>query len=195
MRVIREKDNRNVLYIDHSKLTELVDGRELYTDFNPDTMEVGWTDKKHIPLHFEIQDDGQIISLSEEQLVKRKLRQLNPEEKLVGGKIVGKPLEELIEDGIVELERLKKDYLKQISRVSIEQRQNILPDYKLQNAALELYDDDTLSAIKATIQAFRNEYHRLEDQVRKASTLKKLKSLKPDFPNKIVTESGKSSGD
>ena len=50
-----------------------------------------------------------------------------------------------------------------------------------------LYDDDRVEGIRATTQAFREEYQRLEAAVAKAKSLKDLEAITPSFPTEMIT--------
>jgi hypothetical protein len=62
----------------------------------------------------------------------------------------------------------------------------LIPDYKLQNAALGIYDKQTAAAYRATVNAFRAEVHRLEKEIESASTLGELRSIEPKFPETVL---------
>jgi hypothetical protein len=65
-------------------------------------------------------------------------------------------------------------------------RRQLVPDHQLLNAGIGLYDDDRSQSLRDTVQAFRDEYHRLEGLVAKAKSVKELDAIKPAFPTALV---------
>jgi hypothetical protein len=55
------------------------------------------------------------------------------------------------------------------------------------NAGIGLYDEERVQAIRATTQAFRAEYQRLEAAVAKAKSLKDLEAITPSYPTEMIT--------
>jgi hypothetical protein len=55
------------------------------------------------------------------------------------------------------------------------------------NAGIGLYDEERVQAIRATTQAFREEYQRLEAAVAKAKSVKELEAITPSFPTEMIT--------
>jgi len=55
------------------------------------------------------------------------------------------------------------------SQESFRERQNILPDYKLLNAALGIYDSEETSKIKKLVKDFRDEYYRCKTEIEKGN--------------------------
>lgn len=85
----------------------------------------------------------------------------------------------------------KLDYVKTVltqyySELSLNQRNNLIPDYKLQNAVLGVYDEKTLADYRSTIQRFRDEFYRVKEAIESAETLEELKAVKADFPTEIT---------
>jgi len=54
MHIIRDKKDHKVLYIDYTPSISLLNGQEVYSEFNDKTMEVGWTDKSNIPAYYNM---------------------------------------------------------------------------------------------------------------------------------------------
>ena len=69
--------------------------------------------------------------------------------------------------------------------MKMQKRQEILPDYKIQNALMGIYDDGIVAAYKNTIEAFRKEYHRLEGVIDGAKSLDELDKIKAKFPKTV----------
>jgi hypothetical protein len=187
MHVIRDKKSGKVIYIDHSPSAELKPGEKVYPEFKVKTMEVGWTDKAYVPAYFDIDKQDRIVEMTPEQAVKAGLMELAPDQKLVKGEVVGKSDDELVNDGLLSLDDLKEQAIVGLSDYSFTKRQELLPDYRLQNAMLGVYDEKTVANCRATVQAFRDEFYRVKELIEKAKTVKALKAIEPNFPKKIVS--------
>jgi hypothetical protein len=103
-----------------------------------------------------------------------------------------------IEDGVVvsqdkppketeTLESLKATKLAAASRLSFEQRQKLIPEHEMLNAALGVYPEKRTKQIQATVKAFREEYKRFEAALEKARTKKDVEAMEPHFPTKLVS--------
>ena len=60
MHVIRDKNTSKVLYIDYSSSEEPQPGGSVYSNFDEQQMEIGWTAKTYIPAWFDIDNKGLI---------------------------------------------------------------------------------------------------------------------------------------
>lgn len=89
-----------------------------------------------------------------------------------------------IEDTI-DLELKKMEMTQKFSDLSFQERRRILPDYKLQNALLGVYDQDEKEKYQKLIKAFRDEFYRLKSKVEKAKSRKSLDKIIPNFPEAI----------
>lgn len=85
------------------------------------------------------------------------------------------------------LEALKSAKLEAASRHSFEERQKLIPDHEMMNAALGVYPERRTKQIQATVKAFRDEYKRFEAALEKARTKKDVEALEPKFPTKLVS--------
>lgn len=186
MHVIRDRNTKKTLYIDHSSMERAVTGDVIVDWYDDKDMELGWSDKKYIPAYYDIDSKGEIIELSLDEAAGRGLYQLSSEQKIVKGKIVDKEKDELIKEGLLDIDELKKSMLSNLSQAALVLRNKLIPDYKLNNAILGLYDDKRKADYRATIEAFRAEYHRLEEMVNKAKSYKQLTELEPRFPDHII---------
>jgi hypothetical protein len=186
MHLIRDKVSKKVLAIDYRQTEERLKGNELTPDFDPLTMEIGWTDKTYIPGHYDIDHEGVIIELPlpKAEMVHRAV--LPKTHKLVEGQVIAKTEDELIQEGVINIEDIKKQMLENIDNTAFNIRETLIPNYKLQNAALGIYGKERNATYSATIQAFRDEYHRLEDEISKASTAVELRAIQPRFPDKLI---------
>lgn len=127
-----------------------------------------------------------IVEKTTAEQVQEGLIQLSPNQKLEGQQIVEKTATELLKQNLLTLEEIKEKKIQYFSDLALEKRISILPDYKLQNALLDIYDDQTVANYKTTIQAFRDEFHRLEKLIEKAKTLKKIETIVENFPKEII---------
>ena len=100
-----------------------------------------------------------------------------------------------IKDGIVvdldprpapTLEEVRAARLRWLTDLALSERDRIAPDYQLLNAGLGLYDAARTQALRATVQAFRDEVHRVEAAIAKAQSVKEIESLKPVFPTALL---------
>ncbi len=134
----------------------------------------------------------------EEQIVEKTLSEqlaeslitLLPTQKIVGvggnEKIVDKPIQEMLDEKIITLDEIKKRKIEEFSSLSLLHRHSILPNYKIQNALMGIYDDEIAAAYKKTIEAFRKEYHRLEGVIDEAASLDDLDKIKAKFPKSLA---------
>ncbi len=187
MHVIRDKQTHEVLYVDYSPSDTPRRGAAIYPDFDAQRMEVGWTGESYIPAWFDIDEQGVIQELDLIEAVKRGLYQLEPGQKLVDGKIVDMDRAELVEEGLLQLDDLKQRMLEYYEALSFQKRKELIPDYKLNNAALGVYDDRRMADYQVTIQAFREEAKRIARLINAATTVADLESIEENFPAKILT--------
>lgn len=165
MFVVRDKSTQTLLHIAQSAPGERRRPEEVYPEFDPETMEFGRTDAGGIPAAFTIVR-GVVRRLDEPQSA-------SPEE------------EE--EAAPLTLEELKPRLLAHYSELSLERRRELIPPHKLENAALGVYDEERTRAIRDTMEAFRDEYHRLEEAINKARSLEELGRVRPRFPRSVRT--------
>lgn len=212
MYVVREKKNKKVIHINPAPLVQALEGKDIYFEFDAKKMEIGRSDAP-LPEHFDISKDGEIIALGIEEKVKAGLIELEPHQKVVNGEIVEKTLAEKVADGLIELEPDQKvdgdqivakttdemleeglislDEIKQqkkayFSALALQKRNEILPDYKILNALMGIYDDASAAAYKKTIEAFRKQYHRLEEMIDGAKSLDELNKIRARFPKSVT---------
>lgn len=111
---------------------------------------------------------------------------LEPGQKLEGDRIVSKTHREMLDEGLMTLEEYKQKRIQYFSDLALSQRQTFLPDYKLQNAAIGLYDEAKVTIFKATVQAFKDEFTRLEGLVNQAADANAVDAITPNYPDKLV---------
>lgn len=92
---------------------------------------------------------------------------------------------ELLEEGLISLDEIKLRKKEYFSALALQKRNEILPDFNIQNALMGIYDDEITATYKKTIEAFRKEYHRLEGMIDEAKSLDKLDKFKAKFPKKV----------
>jgi hypothetical protein len=160
MYVIRDKKSNAVLRMLQSVPGESRKPEEIFPDFNAETMEFGHSDEPGIPAWFTI-EDGKVKPL--------------PPPKDEAAPAAPAPT----------LDQIKAASIEHLSRRSFELRQKLIPDHEIQNAALGIYDQKRTTAIRNTVKAFRDEFHRLEAATKKASSVEELRALEANFPSKV----------
>jgi len=68
------------------------------------------------------------------------------------------------------LQEYKKAKIEEMSNLSFNLRQKVVPDYKVQNALIGLYDDSVMRKIRQLCYDFRVEYYRLDSSIKNAKT-------------------------
>ena len=190
MYVVREKKSKKVIHINPAPLVQALEGKDIYFEFDAKKMEIGRSDAP-LPEHFDISKDGEIVALGIEEKVKAGLIELEPHQKVVNGEIVAKTPAEMLEEGLISLDEIKQQKKAYFSVLALQKRQEILPDYKIQNALMGIYDDKIAAAYKKKIEAFRKEYHRLEGVIDEATSLNELDKIKTKFPKSLVRSSSR----
>ncbi len=71
-------------------------------------MELGSTDKTYIPVHFDIDENGEVVELGLAEQIEAGVPILTPAQKLLDGKIVAKSTDELIEEKLLERSTVKE---------------------------------------------------------------------------------------
>jgi len=130
--------------------------------------------------------DAQIVPKTLTEMVEDGTIKLLPTQKIENDLIITKNDHELIDEGIINLDDYKQRKIQLISELSFKIRSDFLPDYKLQNAALGIYDEAKTAVIKATVQAFKDEYNRLEGLVMQAPDANAVDAITPNFPDKLI---------
>jgi hypothetical protein len=156
--IIIDRKSKNILHMCNSRPGEDKKPQELMPDFDPKIMEFGRAPEQYIAEKFVI-------------------------EKGVVRNIEAEVVQLAAKESIAEVRERR---LRSFSDLSLALRKNILPDYKLQNAALGIYDDDEVNTIRATVEAFRTEYQRLKKELDKARSLKAVEAVEAKFPTQLV---------
>jgi len=87
------------------------------------------------------------------------------------------------------LDGFKRKRKAEFSALALQGRNEILPDFKILNALMGIYDDGIVAVYKKTIEAFRKEYHRLEGLIDEAKSLDELDKIKAKFPQSLAGSS------
>ena len=84
------------------------------------------------------------------------------------------------------LRMIKQQCVECARRSALEERARLIPDYRLANAALGIYDNNELESIRRTVNAFRNAVRDYCARVEKATSLRQLVIMRPRFPTRIL---------
>jgi hypothetical protein len=128
----------------------------------------------------------QIVEKTLEEKVNEGLIKLEADQKIVGDQIVKLTDREMFDEKRIDLAEYKTRRIDYYSNLSLEKRKEILPDYKIQNAALGIYDAQETASITATVEAFRNEFKRIRDAIGTAKTANAVDKVTDNFPTEIV---------
>ncbi|HVE87616.1 MAG TPA: hypothetical protein VND93_32385 [Myxococcales bacterium] len=157
MYVVRLKKTKAIIHMVNSRPGVDLAPEQVFPGFDPKTMELGRYHEQHVPEHFEIEDG------------------------------VIKSLDKAPKAPAVDLEALKEAKLREASQRSFQLRQKLIPEHELLNAALGIYPAKRTKEIQETVKAFRDEYHRFEEKLKKAKTKKDVEALEVKFPAKLVS--------
>src|SRR5258706_6597193 len=159
MHIVLDRQTRKVIFLGHTPSASPRSAKEVYPAYDERSMEIGWTDRLNLPAYFTVDDAGRIRELSLREALKAGQFELGPEHKLEGGGIVPKTRAELVRDGVVNLDEMKKGAIDYYSALAFARRSELIPEYKLQNASLGVYEDSVAADYRETVKAFRNEFH------------------------------------
>ena len=81
------------------------------------------------------------------------------------------------------LDELRANKINYFSQLAFDERANILPEYKLINASLGVYDATETARIKGIVEAFRTEYYRLEALCKGANSIEELNNIEANYGN------------
>jgi|GEM_PF-1872800 len=185
MYVLRNRETGDVIRIDYTEEKYCDTLENVFPEFDPKTMEVGWTDKRHLPIDFRIDEGGNINPIGLEERIEKGLFKLGEDRKCVNGEVVAKTNVELVADGFLDIEVVKKEKIRWLSEESFAKRRELIPDFKLQNALFGVYDEDRISIYRDTINAFRNEFFRVKELVIHARSVEEIESITARFPTEV----------
>lgn len=136
------------------------------------------------PDEYEVETDGEILDIKLERLdlqpVLFSMTPFNLDDVFANTEWYG------ITEESEKLMYIKSALIDYFSNLSFQIRGQLVPEYKLQNAVLGVYDEKTLMSYRTTIQRFRDEFYRIKEAIESAKTLEELKSVKADFPTEII---------
>jgi len=158
MYLIIDKKTKAVLHMSNSMPGEDRKPEEIFPRFDRATMDFGRSPDQFIPVHFAIENG----------VVKDQ------------APVLAAPRENLAQ--------ARQRVLRGFTDASLSARNQLIPDYQILNAGLGIYDADRTQAIKETVQAFRDEGHRLQKLVADAKSVQELEAIKPSFPAAIATK-------
>lgn len=75
---------------------------------------------------------------------------------------------------------------REINAQALTERAALAPDYQLLNAGLGVYDAERAMVLRATVNAFRSEVHRVEAAIDKAKSAKDVDGIVPKFPARLI---------
>lgn len=159
MYLIVDKATQTILHMSNVYPGEDKKPQDLLPGFDEATMAFGRAPEQHIPARFAIEDGV--------------VKNLDPPAAATAA-----PAE--------TLDQARERKLREISALGLALRARLIPDHQLLNAGLGLYDDDRVQGLRATVQAFRDEYRRMEAKVARAGSLKEIDDLQPAFPTAPV---------
>ena len=87
----------------------------------------------------------------------------------------------LIEPYIPTLEESIRFKVDAFSRESFESRERILPDYKITNSSLGIYDQATTNKILNTVVSYRTEFYRLKALCEACTSIEELDAVHSDY--------------
>ena len=130
--------------------------------------------------------DERIVEKTLSEQVKDKLITLGPNQKVVGEEIVTLTPRQMLDAKSIDLAEYKQTQIEHYSGLSFELRRAIIPDHRLQNVALGIYDEKTTANMKATVSAFRVEFYRIKGLIEKAASAKAVDEVQEKFPRKVA---------
>lgn len=137
------------------------------------------------PGRYHVETDGEIVDIEETRItISPVLPDIDPDNL---DQVYETAEWNGIDDEGERLGYIKEALIQSYSARSFQLRDELIPDYKLQNAALGIYDKKTVATFSATVQGFRQEFKRLEKAIVAAKTLTRLKSIKAKFPDNILS--------
>jgi hypothetical protein len=158
MYIVIDKETKKVLWKNPAPLSQKLTPDQVWTEFKQDSMFIA-TCERDLPQHWKVDDNFNIVEAT---------------------------LEDKVNSGVIKLEYAKTELKQQYSNMSHLIRHSIIPDYKLINCSLGIYDKEYTKKIKKTIQAFRKEFYRIEKEISIAKTVDDLKNITPNFPTTLL---------
>ena len=94
---------------------------------------------------------------------------------------------QLIVPYVPTLEESIKFKVDAFSREAFESRERILPEYKITNCALGIYDQTMNNKIINTVNSFRNEFYRLKSLCEACTSIEELNAVHSDYSSITIT--------
>ena len=79
------------------------------------------------------------------------------------------------------LDEVRANKINYFSQLAFDERAKILPEYKLINASLGVYDATETARIKGIVEAFRTEFYRLEALCKQANSQEELELIEANY--------------
>jgi hypothetical protein len=99
---------------------------------------------------------------------------------------IAQTLEELYGEATLDFADYQALKIREFSDLSLQIRDSFLPDYKIQNALMGIYDEAATANIKYTIEVFREEFYRLQALVEAARDLSEVLTIRENYPRTIL---------
>ena len=172
MYLIVDKAKKTILHMSNAYPGEDKKPDDLLPGFDAATMDFGRAPGPFIPVRFAIEDG-----------VVKDLDAPPPAVAAVAVVAAVDPGANAVHE-TVDQARARK--LHEFTAQSLWLRAKLIPDYQVLNAGRGLYDEARVQSLRATVQAFRDEVHRLEKAATKAKTVKALDALQAVFPDALI---------
>lgn len=108
MYIVIDKQTKEIIHINPAPLEQNLTGKDVYFNFDAETMLIGAADIFQVPEHFKITSEGVLREFTLQEKHDAGLITLNPMEKIVDDQLVSKTLSEQVADGILTLEPEEK---------------------------------------------------------------------------------------
>jgi hypothetical protein len=108
MYVVIDKRTQEIIHINPAPPSQHLKGKDVYFDYDPETMQIGEADVPQVPEHFVVSADGLLREFTLQEKHAAGLITLRPVEKIVDNQIVIKSLSEQVEEGILKLAPTEK---------------------------------------------------------------------------------------
>ena len=79
------------------------------------------------------------------------------------------------------LDEVRANKISYFSQLAFDERAKILPEYKLINASLGVYDATETARIKGIVESFRTEFYRLEALCKQAKSVEELEAIEANY--------------
>lgn len=77
--------------------------------------------------------------------------------------------------------KLVENKISYFSQLAFDERAKVLPEYKLINASLGVYDAIETERIRLIVEHYRNEFYRLEALCKQANTAEELEAIEANY--------------